>query len=158
MQIAKIHSKAFSALTLDSFLDLAITAVAIISLTVSSIADYAVDAIIGIVLSILIVVFGIKMIMDAVRSLVGKSATDSQIEKIESILTEDKSVKKVGQIKLHDYGYENFLGTAEIEFENLELTQALAKCSELEKLVREGEGFKLDLIIKKGIDKDYSEE
>lgn len=157
----KIKSKAFTALTLDSILDTAITSVALISLTISSMVDYAVDGIIGIVLSIIIVLVGIKMIIDAIRSLVGRSASDVQIESIKSTILKDDNVKNVGKIKLHDYGYQNFIGTAEVEFDDIDLNNALTKCVSLEKSVEDTCEIKIDIIIRKNLinnDKKFNRE
>lgn len=66
----KIRSQAIRAVMLDSFLDLGITATSVVAFAVTTRVDYAVDAIVGIVMSIVIIAIGIKMVVENVRSIV----------------------------------------------------------------------------------------
>lgn len=99
----KLKSKALSAIMLDSFLDTAITATSLVSFAISSQVDYAVDAIFGMVMSIVIIAFAIKMIFDNVRSVVvGDGAKEERQAIREACKREGFEIKD--EI-IHDYGY-----------------------------------------------------
>lgn len=81
----KLHSSAVKAIMLDSFLDIGVTATSIVSFAISSRVDYAVDAIFGIVISVIIVVFAVKMVADNVRSIVVGDGAKQEREAVDEI-------------------------------------------------------------------------
>ncbi len=101
----KLHSKALEAIALDSFLDTAITSATLISFVVSSVVDYAVDAIFGMALSVVIVVFAVKMIVDSMRSVVVGDVKKDEIARIKQAAEALPCVEKADAVCLHDYGY-----------------------------------------------------
>lgn len=101
----KLRSKAIAAIELDSYLDVGITTTSLISYAVSGVVDYAVDAIFGIVLSVVIVIFAIKMIYSSVRSVVLGDVDLAAQEKIRAAALNQPCVKEVKEVSLHDYGY-----------------------------------------------------
>ncbi len=112
----KLRSKAVAAIMLDSFMDTAITATSLVSFAISSNVDYAVDAIFGIVMSILIVIFAIKLVVDNVKIIVlGDGAADEKAA-IEKLCGRYDEIIGVLKISLHDYGYASKAGTVEIDF------------------------------------------
>ena len=114
--IKKLKSKAISAIMLDSFLDVGITSASLVAFAISSKVDYAVDAIFGMVISILVLAFAIKMIIDNVKCVVqGDGCTDER-EKFIKYCRSDKRIKRVGKILLHDYGHAAKAGSAEVVF------------------------------------------
>lgn len=109
----KIKSKAIKAIMLDSFLDTGVTATSLISFAVSSRVNYAVDAVFGIVISIVIVIVGIKMVIENVRAIVlGDNATEEK-----QAIDQACAIRKIKPIKviLHDYGYGTKVGNAYVE-------------------------------------------
>lgn len=100
----KLRSKAISAIALDSFLDAAITTASLISLVVSSRVDYAVDAIFGIALSVVIMIFAVKTVADSVRAAVVGDCPDVA-EAIKEAVSKQQNVESVREISVHDYGF-----------------------------------------------------
>lgn len=109
------NSSALTAISLDCFLDIFITATSLISFAVSGTIDYAVDAIVGIVLSILVVAIGLKMVIDNVKLIVkGRDFSDEKIRIL--MICRGKNVDVVG-ISFHDYGVLDGECIVTVEFE-----------------------------------------
>ena len=109
----KLHSSAVKAIMLDSFLDIGVTATSIVSFAISSRVDYAVDAIFGIVISVIIVVFAVKMVADNVRSIVVGDGAKQEREAVEDICKAHQV--KLEKLVLHDYGYSAKAGEAIVD-------------------------------------------
>ncbi len=139
----KLRSKALEAIALDSFLDTAITSASLISFVVSGTVDYAVDAIFGMALSVVIVVFAVKMVADSVKSVVVGDVQKDETARIKEAAGMLSCVKSVESVCIHDYGYGEKIasvcvklkrGTSLEEFEaqRRELVQAVASFSKEE--------------------------
>ena len=109
----KLHSSAVKAIMLDSFLDIGVTATSIVSFAISSRVDYAVDAIFGIVISVIIVVFAVKMVADNVRSIVVGDGAKQEREAVEDICKAHQV--RLEKLVLHDYGYSAKAGEAIVD-------------------------------------------
>lgn len=107
----KLRSKAIAAIELDSYLDVGVTTTSLISYAVSGVVNYAVDAIFGIVLSVVIVIFAIRMIYSSVRSVVLGDFDFAAQEKIRAAALKQPCVKEVKEVSLHDYGYGEKIAT-----------------------------------------------
>lgn len=125
----KLNSKALKALTLDSFLDLGITSASLIAFGISSKVNYAVDAIFGIIISITVAVFGLKMVAENFRSLMGNGADEEEEEKIRQIVLNFPEIREITDLAVHDYGYMRGFGTVSVKFKDgVELKEAQAVC------------------------------
>lgn len=109
----KLHSSAVKAIMLDSFLDIGVTATSIVSFAISSRVDYAVDAIFGIVISVIIVVFAVKMVADNVRSIVVGDGAKQEREAVDEICRVHEV--RLEKLVLHDYGYSAKAGEAIVD-------------------------------------------
>lgn len=109
----KLHSSAVKAIMLDSFLDIGVTATSIVSFAISSRVDYAVDAIFGVVISVIIVVFAVKMVADNVRSIVVGDGAKQEREAVDDICRAHEV--RLEKLVLHDYGYSAKAGEAIVD-------------------------------------------
>ena len=106
----KIRSQAVRALMLDSFLDMGITATSLVAFAITARVDYAVDAIVGIVMSVVIIAVGIKMVVENVRAIVVGDGAKDEIAAIEhACKCQNATLVKT---ELHDYGYGAKVGNA----------------------------------------------
>ncbi len=145
----KFHSKALAALMLDSYLDVGITATSLISFAIASYVDYAVDAIVGIIVSIVVIVFGIIMIADNLRSVVVGDRCEEEIEAVRQAFSKIEGVKEVGKVILHDYGFSSKVGTVEILPENKEsIEEFLRLCEQTASDLQENEGIKVQIVLR----------
>lgn len=101
----KLRSKVLEAIALDSFLDTAITTASLIAFVISSEVDYAVDAIFGMALSVVIIVFAVKMIWDGIKSVVVGDVPKGEAERLKEEAGKLPCVESVQSVCVHDYGY-----------------------------------------------------
>ena len=112
----KLKSKAIAAIALDCCLDIGITSASLVAFAISSEVDYAADAIFGIIISIAVLVFAIKMIADNIKSVVKGDGSEEERAIIKKRVKEDIRIKRIGNITVHDYGFGAKAGTAEVVF------------------------------------------
>lgn len=103
VQYKKDSSPILKSVMLDSFLDTGITAVTLASFTLSDKAGFALDALLGLGISILIIILGIRLIVYSFSLLIGNSENEFS-KKIESIVYGIDSNIKINRIAVHDYG------------------------------------------------------
>lgn len=136
----KIRSQAIRAVMLDSFLDLGITATSLVAFAVTAKVDYAVDAIVGIVMSVIIVAVGIKMVVENVRAIVVGDGAKEEIAAIEDVCK--KHGVALEKTALHDYGYGAKVGNAFVRGSNVD-------ADEMSKEVREKINADVTFVIAK---------
>lgn len=108
----KQPSPVLKTVMLDSFLDCGITLVALISFVLSGTAGSSVDALLGLIISIIISVSGVRLIISSTSRLIG--ANDSHLEKdISNIVNEicKATEFKLKDIEIHFYGKEKIFAT-----------------------------------------------
>ncbi len=139
----KIKSAALKAIMIDSFLDTAITCTALVSFAVSTQINYALDAIIGIVLSIVIVAFGVKAVVDNVRYVTVGDVGSERAAIFE--LAKAHELECV-EVLVHDYGFKNHEGTAKVALRgDITLFEAQKRADELAEDVMNKTGVKLSV-------------
>ena len=108
----KDKSAVLKTVMLDSFLDCGITAVTIISFTLSNTLGYGFDALLGLVISIVIAVSGIKLIISSTSGLLGKKNEEIESKILETIneICKDKPFN-VKNVEIHTYGKEKVFAT-----------------------------------------------
>ncbi|MBR4801148.1 MAG: cation diffusion facilitator family transporter [Clostridia bacterium] len=154
----KYKSKALSALMLDSFLDIGITTASVISFAVSAYVEYAVDAIFGIVVSIIIVVYGVLMIVDNLKGVVLGDKCEKEKEAVRTVFSGLEGVKGVAKIMLHDYGFNVKIGTIEIVPESIDdIGDLLARCEETSAKLKSEEGISVQIVLKRKSDEETQE-
>ncbi len=112
----KLKSKAIAALVVDSFLDTGVTATSFVSFTISSQVDYAVDAIFGIVISALVVIFALKMVVDGIKTIVIGDKAEEENKCVEFVVAKYENVKQIVKTIFHDYGFGAKVGDVKVEF------------------------------------------
>ena len=112
----KERSMVLKTVMLDSFLDCGITAVTLISFTLSNSAGFALDAILGLVISIIIAVAGIRLIISSVAEIIGQHHEEYEKRILEIIANTNKNIV-LNELAIHTYGKEKVYVTL-----NLSLT------------------------------------
>lgn len=86
----------------DSFLDFFITLCTLISFTLSEKSSFSVDGVAGMIISIVLIIQGIKMTVDICKKITGRR--DNAIcEKAKTLLEEDENIV-ITDIQCHSYG------------------------------------------------------
>jgi len=112
----KTSSAVLKTVMLDSFLDCGITAVTLVSFTLSNSVGFVLDAVLGLAISIIITVIGIRLILSSVAELIGKNHSEYEEAALEIVANTDKDII-VNSIEIHTYGTEKVYATL-----NLSLT------------------------------------
>ena len=131
----KIRSKALKAVAVDSYLDVGITSATLLSFTLSAEFGYALDAIAGIVISIVVLGVSVKMIVDAVRNIIGKNECEEEKSVLIELCKAELCIDRIDLIRLHDYGYRAKYGTVTVTFsprsDEEEQQQAISRVTRL---------------------------
>lgn len=108
----KVKSAVLKTVMLDSFLDCGITAVTIVSFTLSNKLGYGFDALLGLVISIIISVSGIRLIISSASALIGKNEEEVEEKVLETVNEICKGTPfKVKNVDIHTYGSKKTFAT-----------------------------------------------
>ena len=117
----RIESAALRASSVDSFSDAVSTlAVLICSIIIKFTNLYIIDAIVGIAVSVLIFVAGIKVLNETKNSLLGEAPVKETVEDIERIVSEYPDIIGIHDMMIHNYGPKTFVASfhAEVDGED----------------------------------------
>ena len=145
----KFRSKALAALMLDSYLDVGITATSLVSFAIASQVDFAVDAIVGIVVSIIVIIFGIVMIASNLKSVVVGDKCEEEKEQVRTTVLQVEGVKDVGEVILHDYGFSSKVGTVEVvPKDGVDISELLKSIQEKTVALKQDSGIDVQIVLK----------
>ncbi len=99
----KTSSDILKTIMLDSFMDTGVTAVALVSFTLTNKIGLVVDGFMGLFISILIIISGVKLIYTSVSKLLGREDVESK-EFIKDAISNLNGVVEQKAIYVHDYG------------------------------------------------------
>ncbi len=108
LKYKKEKSDVLKTVMLDSFLDCGITAVTLVSFTLSNTFGFVFDGFLGLLISIIIAIAGVKLIISSIAKLLGENEIEIE-EKIGEILK--KHPYTVKEITVHTYGKEKIYAT-----------------------------------------------
>ena len=112
----KIDSTVVAAAATDSFSDSFSTiAVLICSILIKLTGWHIVDAIVGIIVSIPIIIAGLKILNETKDILLGESPVDETVEAIESIIAEFPDIIGIHDLMVHNYGPNKFVASFHAE-------------------------------------------
>lgn len=105
LRYKKQNSTVLKTVMFDSFLDCGITAVTLISFTISNYVGFGLDAILGLLISIIIAVAGIRLIISSLAEIIGQHAEEIH-SNTESVIAEvcENTCISVKNILVHRYG------------------------------------------------------
>lgn len=108
----KSQAKILKGLSTDSMLDFFVTLCTFVSFTLSAKTNFSVDGFAGIIISIMLLIEGIKMTVSAVETLLGKNDSD-EYKRIKAVIESDSDVETAENISYFTFG-ETRIFTAEI--------------------------------------------
>ena len=112
----ELRSKTLRAIAIDGFLDVGITSATLISFTLSAYLRYAIDSFFGIGISIVVLAFSIKLIVDAVRTVLGNNDMKEERDALDALCAAEPVIEELNSVYLHDYGYRAKYGIAYVTF------------------------------------------
>lgn len=96
-------SPLLGSLGLDSILDFFITLCSFAALTLSNAVGFSVDGVAGVIISVILIVEGVKSVRDSLGILIGKS-DEALCEEIASSVLKIDGIKRVENVAVHSYG------------------------------------------------------
>jgi cation diffusion facilitator family transporter len=116
-KIAKlIDSSVIKASAADSFSDAVSTSAVLVSGIVIYFTDYVfVDSIVGIAVSVMIIVAGIKILNETKNSLLGEAPVDEVVESIHTIVSQYPEVLGTHDMLVHNYGPKHYIASFHAE-------------------------------------------
>lgn len=111
----KLNSVVFQATAYDSLSDCVATSAVLISTMISEYMNIQVDAYCGIIVSVFIVLTGIKAARDTISPLLGEKADPEYVKKIAEFVLSYDDVYGVHDLVVHDYGAGRTMITLHVE-------------------------------------------
>ena len=112
----KIDSTVIKAAATDSFSDSFSTVAVLVSSVIIKYTNwYIVDAIVGIIVSVLIVIAGLKLLNETKDILLGEGPVDDTVSAIEKIISEFPDIIGIHDLMVHNYGPNKFVASLHAE-------------------------------------------
>lgn len=112
----RIDSSALKASGVDSLTDsISTLAVLISSIIIKMTGLYMIDAVVGLVVSLLIFVAGIKVLNETKNSLLGEAPVKETVEDIEEIVARHPEILGIHDMMVHNYGPSNLVASFHAE-------------------------------------------
>lgn len=134
----KINSQVLKSASFDSLSDVAVSLAIVLSTIIGHYfcPDFPLDGVFGIIVGIIIVVNGVKLSIETINTLLGKSPDPETIIKIKDILQSDEKVLGIHDLLVHDYGPGRKIASVHAEVdENENIVDIHERIDELEKKV-----------------------
>ena len=111
----KIKSDTLLAVATDSRNDVLATLAVLISLIIFKYFDINIDGYVGILVSIVILISGVKIVIETVATLLGKAPEKEFVEKLTNKILGYESVLGLHDLLIHDYGPGRRFASAHVE-------------------------------------------
>lgn len=113
----KVKSGVLEAMAFDSFLDAGITAMITVGLALGKFSWLRADAVLGITVSLILLIGGIKLLVGSVKTILGKKPDKKTAKRIGEICRSFEGTEMV-DLTVHDYGVDNKEIVMEVLFTN----------------------------------------
>lgn len=111
-----IDSSVIKAAAMDSFSDTLSTTAVLVSTIVIKLTDwYMIDAIVGIAVSVLIIVAGLKILNETKNALLGEAPVEETVDAIKMVVAQYPAVIGIHDLMVHNYGPKNFIASLHAE-------------------------------------------
>ena len=112
----KIQSSVIKASSVDSLTDSISTLAVLISVIIIKFTNIdVIDSIMGIFVSVMIIIAGIKILNETKNSLLGEAPVDDQVKAINEIIAEYPEVLGVHDLLIHNYGPNHYMASLHAE-------------------------------------------
>ena len=112
----KIDSQVIKASAQDSLFDCVSTSAVLISSAVIELTDIAlIDSIIGLGVSVVIIIAGLKMLNETKNTLLGEAPVDEMVDSIHEVVKKYPEVVGVHDLMVHNYGPKHYIASFHAE-------------------------------------------
>ena len=116
----KYNSNVLKCAYYDSIIDIGLTTMSLLSMVLMQYVQARIDAIFGIVVSIIMIVSGIRLCKDGLVSLLGRKPDEKEMGKINEYLSKIPGFVGISKIDYHDYGVNERFLSLQIQFSDIE--------------------------------------
>lgn len=113
----KLKSETIAAARFDSISDCIVTSIVAAAFVASAYTSFPVDAVCGIAAALFIVVGGIKILSQMLNKLLGGRASSEVENELNELILSYPSVLGTHDLRVHDYGEEHKIASADAEFD-----------------------------------------
>ena len=113
----KVNSKTIEALAVDSFCDIFASLGVILSMVLSLFFTYNFDGIMGAIVSVLIIISGVRVLKDMLSPLLGEKISKEKREEIIEKIKSYPAVLGLHDLMVHSYGGENTYASCHVEMD-----------------------------------------
>ena len=118
----KINSNVLLATATDSLSDVLTSAAIIVTFVIGGLLlknnYFYLDAIMGLIVSIIIFINGLKIVFKSIGDLLGKPASKEQLKEIEKLITDNNMILGIHDLLIHDYGPGRVYGSVHAEIDS----------------------------------------
>lgn len=111
----KLNSDALSASGIDAIMDAVISLSTLIGALITYFFGFSIDGILGVIISILILKYGIEILMESFNNIIGKRIDNEFTKKIKESINKYEEVYGTYDLILNQYGPEKIIGATSIE-------------------------------------------
>lgn len=134
----KINSSSLKATSIDAFYDALITTVLSISLLLSNFIKISLDGYAGLIISIFIIISGVKLIRETMSSLLGEAPSDDIVIELKHKILNYENILGVHDLIVHNYGPHKIVASIHAEVpSNMTLTDVHSLIDKIEKNIEE---------------------
>lgn len=132
----KTNSPALMASSKDSYSDVLISTMTVISTLIYMIFDVLIDGYVGIFISLFIIFSGISLIDDTLNSIIGKEPEEKVVNEIYKFVKKSEKVEGAYDLILNNYGPERYIGSINVAFlDTMSLSEASLEILKLQNSV-----------------------
>ena len=144
----KINSTTIFAAAQDSFNDSVATSAVLISLIIAKFASVNVDGYLGLLVSVFILIGGVKLVLETVSPLIGEAPDEKEVEKLVQKIKSYDGVLGIHDLMFHSYGPRKSFVTAHVEVDsNIDIMKSHETIDNIERDVLNKYGLELTIHI-----------
>ena len=113
----RLDSSVMRAARLDSLSDVAATSAVLVAVIVSHLVSlpFSLDGAMGVIVSVLILVAGVRLLLDAQNAILGKAPSKETVENIEKTVASYPEILGIHDLTVHEYGSAALIASFHVE-------------------------------------------
>ena len=144
----KINSTTILASAQDSFNDSFATSAVLISIIIQKFTSVNIDGWLGLLVSIFILVGGVKLVLETVSPLIGEAPNEKEVQKLVDKIKSYDGVLGIHDLMFHSYGPKKSFVTAHVEVDsNIDIMKSHETIDNIERDVLNQYGLQLTIHI-----------
>lgn len=141
-----INSVTVDAVVKDSIGDIAATLCTLIALIASKFTSLPIDAVMGLVVSLVIIYAGVGVVKDTLVPLLGEPPAEETVKAIEELVMSFDGIEGIHDLVLHSYGHSKIMGSLHAEVPaDMDIMESHDIIDNIESEIRKKLGFEISI-------------